>query len=298
MATPTQHNYLDAGAPALNTGAGALIAVLDYILVTNGNWTKPFSGTNTAVYRNAAGNGFDLSLDDTQGNFTRAIRGYKTATAVGVGSDPFPSVATASDTTTAFRKRFSSAAVAGEGEWYAWVTDRFFILVNSFQTSSIADAIYFGEADAFDGSDAYLGVLSTKRSTNSSQTTVSAITINPQANVSGWYVCRRVDQSTAGGIASRVAECYAGRADYFGELDVFPTVPGGNTLAACRVLVGDSETVMRGYMPGLVCPVEDQPRTHAETFAGSGDFAGHNFQAFNFYNGGQIYITDHTSYWP
>lgn len=96
------HKSTDAGAATLNGTVGSLITVLDQCLV-NGNgtsgkaaagWTKPYSGTNLAVYRAAtAGSGIGayLNVDDaaqgaTAGAREARLRGALTANQANTGT--------------------------------------------------------------------------------------------------------------------------------------------------------------------------------------------------------------------
>jgi hypothetical protein len=91
----------DSGAPALATTNGSGITWLDWILVTKGGWSKPFSGTNKAVYQMPGGNGrviravHDSAISGSTGKMT--VRGANSASAVDTLSQPFPLVATVAD---------------------------------------------------------------------------------------------------------------------------------------------------------------------------------------------------------
>ena len=100
----TYYKSTDAGAPVINGEAGSLIAALDACLVTGygdkaaAGWTKPFEGTNKAVFRNdaVAGSGrFFQCLNDGSalGGATLhvcGIRGFASMTTVDDGLEPFP----------------------------------------------------------------------------------------------------------------------------------------------------------------------------------------------------------------
>lgn len=100
------YSSTDLDAPVLNGDPGSLINLLDAILV-NGygvkeplGWTKEFSGTNIAVYRNSTSDplssGMYLRVDNSTGygaisssNTTRClVRGYKTMSDIDTGTDP------------------------------------------------------------------------------------------------------------------------------------------------------------------------------------------------------------------
>lgn len=81
----------DVGAPALSSSAGSLITVLDYCLL-NAGWTKPYAGGNRATYRQGAGSGFYLYVNDQ--NVISAgsahLRGWEVSTDHEAGDHPFP----------------------------------------------------------------------------------------------------------------------------------------------------------------------------------------------------------------
>jgi len=78
------------GHSALTSTAGALLTVLDAVLVTGQGWTKPFSSGNVAVYKQPVGsNGFYLRVDDSGANFARACL-YETMSDVNTGTGQTP----------------------------------------------------------------------------------------------------------------------------------------------------------------------------------------------------------------
>ncbi len=91
----------DASAPALSGSAGALLTVLDAVLVngygsqTAAGWTIAYTATNKRQYQMAAGGtGCQLYIDDTgPGAATTKearINGFKAGSAIGVGTGQFP----------------------------------------------------------------------------------------------------------------------------------------------------------------------------------------------------------------
>lgn len=107
----TVYKSTDTSAPTLNGTTGSLIALLDAVLVNGygsksaAGWTKAFSGTNLAVYRNSPtqGTGHYLSIDDNGGGGNGAreanARGAVVATATNAATavagmtEPFPTAA-------------------------------------------------------------------------------------------------------------------------------------------------------------------------------------------------------------
>ena len=92
----------DAGAPVLNGLEGSLVSVLDAVLVDGYGsqpslgWSKEFSGTNKAAYKQPVGtNEFYLQVLDDQGvnGFYALVRGYEEMLDVDTGTNPFPTIA-------------------------------------------------------------------------------------------------------------------------------------------------------------------------------------------------------------
>lgn len=91
----------DAGAPVLSGQAGALIALLDAVLV-NGygsqpplGWSKPYTAANKAVYRLDAtiNSGRYLRVDDSNALYA-IVNAYDAMSGVDSGTGGFPNVAT------------------------------------------------------------------------------------------------------------------------------------------------------------------------------------------------------------
>lgn len=78
--------------------AGSIIALLDLALIQLG-WTKEFSGTNVAVYRNstsvAGSSGCYIRVVNTNANYAQ-VRAFKTMSDIDTGTDPTPTTAQAS----------------------------------------------------------------------------------------------------------------------------------------------------------------------------------------------------------
>lgn len=92
----------DVSAPVLTGQAGSLIAVLDACLVNGygakvaAGWTKPFTGTNKAVYQPglSAPNFYRVLDDGSLGSYTTrnaTIKAFTAMTDVDTGSNPSPS---------------------------------------------------------------------------------------------------------------------------------------------------------------------------------------------------------------
>ena len=98
----------DSGAPVLSGQVGALVNVLDAVLVDGygagpsatapAGWTREFSAAHKRVYRGdvASGSGYYLRVDDAAavGNARHAwLRGYEMMSAIDAGTNPVPTIA-------------------------------------------------------------------------------------------------------------------------------------------------------------------------------------------------------------
>src|SRR4051812_21450587 len=131
----TVYRSTDPSAPVLDGLAGSLVNLLDKCLVAGygakaaAGWTKPFTGTNTAVFRQGGGNSFYLDVADNGPGVATTqearLRGYEAMTAVATGTGPFPTVALAAN---GLFIRKSAAAAATARVWTLIADDRTFYL--------------------------------------------------------------------------------------------------------------------------------------------------------------------------
>lgn len=152
-----------SGAPAFSGTAGATISLLDFCLVTTLGWTKPFTGTNLAAYKQPSGtNGFYLYVDDTQAQYAR-LRGYEAMTSISAGTGPFPTDTISSG---GYYLRKSEAASSTARPWY-FITDGkiFHLVVGTGSTTPAGwvagyNYVYsFGDAVSAKAGDAFATVL-------------------------------------------------------------------------------------------------------------------------------------------
>jgi hypothetical protein len=106
MTTTRIYKSTDASSPVLVGGVSSLINLLDKCLVTGygsataAGWTKPYAGTDIAVFRNsvaAGGSGMYLRVSDagsgTGGAREALVRGYATMSDANTGTVETPTVA-------------------------------------------------------------------------------------------------------------------------------------------------------------------------------------------------------------
>src|SRR5574337_698211 len=99
MAAPTVYKSSDSGAPVITKDPGTLADALYAILVTGygsiagAGWTRPYSGTNKAVFRQGAGLQRCVRVDDTTSGYATA-RLYAEMSSIDAGDGAAPPIAT------------------------------------------------------------------------------------------------------------------------------------------------------------------------------------------------------------
>lgn len=138
MATPTLYRSTDTSAPVLTGEVGKLIDLLDAILVDGygskaaAGWTKPYSGTNKAAYRNSGTQTFVRVVDDNArfGSLGVAeVWGYSSMSDVDTGVGQFPTAANIGTDPTQ-RKQITKSITTDSTarKWAALATDKTLIL--------------------------------------------------------------------------------------------------------------------------------------------------------------------------
>ena len=158
----------DASAPVLTGQVGTLLTVLDAVLVngygskTAAGWTKPYSGTNTAQYRMAAGGtGCDLYVNDNGpgagGAREARINGFKTGSAIGAGTGQFPTTGQMAAPSGALVARKSTTADSTARAWTIIADDHtiYMFIETADQTAPMCSYPWmFGDFSSYAPSDA------------------------------------------------------------------------------------------------------------------------------------------------
>lgn len=282
----------DAGAPTLNgTNAGQVIAILDACLVNGygsklaAGWTKPFSGTNLAVYRSGAGsNQMYLRVDDTATGSSRAARvvGYETMSDVNTGTGPFPTPAQQAG--GLYWTSAQSTPLAGNRGWVVVATEAFFYLCMEGDTvgNDYRALYYFGDIQSYKPGDAYGTTIYGTSSNNLAATAIFSSAGGYSSNVAGCFLARKVDQAGSAMSCGRFTD--VGKltsTSYFGQTGLpYPHAPdNGLWLAPIWLGEGNSSGCVRGVMPGMWAPLHSMPLAAYDTFSGTGALAGKTFMA-------------------
>jgi hypothetical protein len=256
-----------------------------------GGWTKPFSGTNKAVYRQGGGNQHYLRVvDDGTGNATcaRAV-GYESMTDVDTGTAAFP---TAAQFSGGVYWSKSTGPDATARPWTILVTDRTLLLMvnpNSLANGGSGFGGFFGHFKSFGQGDAFNTLLlgGTALSAGSNNMFANAGQVN--SALSGHWAARSYTQlggSVAMGKHTDYAKLQGAAMGASGP--PYPN-PVDNGLYMAPVYLHEINAI-RGVLPGAWAPLHLRPLNHLDTFEGAGALAGRKFLVFNMYSNAQIFL--------
>ncbi|MDD5247528.1 MAG: hypothetical protein PHY45_00985 [Rhodocyclaceae bacterium] len=300
----TLYKSTDPSAPVLTGSAGALISVLDACLVNGygsqaaAGWTKPYSGTNKAVYRmGTSGNtGFYLNIQDNAPVSGRDARawGYEVASAQDTGTGQFP---TTSQLSTGVFIRKSNTADSTARAWYLLADSScFYLFIESgdFVTPTHCTSFAFGDFYTYKSGDAYNCAIYGRVTENSSSVNIDnlpvlqglyANTTLCSGTFAGHYLARSwtglgssvnfSKHTSAVASATSFANTCAG--SWYVNNVPYPNGPDGSLLLA-PIWIGHNNAV-RGYLKGLWAPGHYKPLAHGDTFSGTGAMAGKSFLA-------------------
>jgi len=288
----TLYRSTDASAPTLTGTVGSLVALLDAILVNGygsqpaAGWSKAFTGTNKAAYRNgaAARARHYLRVDDSGagggGAKEAQVRAYEAMTDVDTGTDPYPNLAQVSGSGLYVRK--SNTADATARVWVAVADDRTFILyIYTGDTASIALGLYFGEFISFNPADSFQSILIARTTAN--QGGYNGEWVGAHAGfttLAGHYIARTISGVTKAIAAGKMTSVFTAANYGIGGNLSFPNPCDGGLYVSRYFLVAGAEVGnhVRGYLRGLWMPLHPAG-TFQENFiiTGTGELAGKTF---------------------
>lgn len=301
----------DGSAPVLTGQAGALVTLLDAVLVNGygtksaAGWTKPYSGTSKAVYRNnsTTGTGSYLRVDDNVTTyFHRAyVTGYETMTGVDTGTNSFPS----SFNYTAWGKSATQDATARP--WVIVADEfRFYIFIRTSENGSDWANGFFGDIISYKSPDPYRAMLACRYSTSG----VSALTYqydelaytfsHSQGFYTYWSRSMPRDHTGAGnprtaGIHTDAYKALASSSSssgafWVGSIGMPYPAAVNNGIFIAPMWVHHPTGIVRGHLPGLWAPMHNRGPADGDTFSGTGALAGKTFEVFNVYSLGQLVV--------
>lgn len=260
----------DGGAPALAAAAGSMITLLDYLLVTTMGWTKPYTGTNLAAYRQPAGtNQYYLRVDDTSTTTARIV-GYETMSDVNTGTGPFPTAAQVSG--GAYLEKGAAAP------WKMFSDGKIFYLFIKPAANTFVTA--FGDPVSYKAADAFHTLIIAQAAAGQTVINFAALSATMGVNT-GHYVARPYTQvGTSKQVgkfsdAPRIGSTTMGSAG-----STYPNpIEGSLVQAPVWISEGTVAEGTRALLPGVWCPCHDHPLTDGDTFSGTGILAGRTFEA-------------------
>lgn len=272
--------------------------------LTVGGWTRAFSGTNIAAYRQGTGsNGFLLRVaDDGAGTAVptpaTAARttGFETMTDVNTGTGHFPSttqiVGPNPPAGTLYWIKSGSNDATSRPYILAASEKLFHLYVNGNSNAAGSNGIFlsFGDIKTYKSGDAF-HTIHIGRGDGAAPVgtpvgnTMGSLAVNPAAitaiNTGGHCMARTYTQLGAAILVSKTSDSSKGNTTIIGgpssNLAYPHPVDGGLYLAP--IWINEASTTVRGELPGLWNPLHNQPLTHLDTFSGTGTLAGRTFMA-------------------
>ncbi|WP_439448702.1 hypothetical protein [Stenotrophomonas sp. ATs4] len=278
---PTIYRSTDSGAPLLSGVPGALIALLDAVLVDGYGvgagrkdglgWTKGFGGVNIRAYQNSqvSGTGYFLRVDDTAAR-SALLRGYSSMSDLNTGEDATPSPSLKAIGSMWEKSNVASGALR---HWIAIGTERFFYLFvdtgGNYGTQGYAGTHghYAGDITSMKPGDRHHFVVSYKGGDSEGSSNVGyGFKARP------WSDFGNADSHTAafigrsmsgipGSMRSFVSAAAATVNTTLGNQSNYPTYPyiGNGGLLYSTVDVLESVMQPRGFLPGIYAPIHRRP---------------------------------------
>jgi hypothetical protein len=285
----TQFTYTVVGTPA--TPATGTIT---YRLAGSG-WTKPFTGTNLAMYRQPSGsNMFYFRVDDTSATVP-LIRGFETASDITGGTGPFPTVAQMATGGFLFKNAATVpyVIVCNGPTVYLWINTG-----NVAGAGTTAQMFTWGDFTSYKTGDIYNTLICTEVTSATLNDTV-AITANAAVNTAylsvvaaGFWATRSHTQiGSAVTLGRHTDVAKTSNTAVIGSNGIaYPSAVDGGLYIAPIFVHENALAVIRGSMNGIWAPCHNRAIGNGDTFAGTGTLAGKNFEAFHNNATGQVFL--------
>lgn len=296
VTSTTVLTYTVTGTPA--TPATGTITVRRAPAGVGTTWTKSYTGTNLAAYKQPAGNAFYLRVDDTGTTNGRGV-GYETMTDVSTGTGDFP---TAAQFSGGMYWPKSATADATARPWIIAATDRLLIIhVSHSSTANATDAAVdvFGDIKSFKVGDAYGTIhIANQTATVTNSNALQVIVALLSATCPAHYMARSYTQTGTSLLVGKHTDTAKNvQTTVMGNAGMtYPNGPDGGLYLAPLWVHEISGTHARGTIPGLWCPMHNKPLQHLDTFSGTGALAGKTFLALKMYNAGEVFLETSDTY--
>lgn len=315
MSQFTIYRSTDGSAPTLSGTAGDLVNLLDKCLVAGygskaaAGWTKPYTGTNKAAFKQGGGNQFYLRVQDDApgagGAKEARLRGYETMSDVDTGTGLFPTAAQATNGTFA---RKSTSADGTTRSWIVIADDRTVIVaVLTGDTSGVYYPFMFGDFYSFVTADGYRTMIVGRSTENSGSQSgdllMQAGGLVAAGSTSNHWIARSYLGTGTSIAIQKVANTWAGNSSSnfsFGNSIIpFPNPPDGGIYLA-PIYLADLVTApvnhIRGKMRGFWQLMNSNAAlADGDTFAGVGDLSGRTFLVVKDMSSGSVAAIIETS---
>lgn len=309
----------DASAPVLTGQVGTLVALLDACLVsgygakTALGWGKPYTSTNSAVFRAASGTRHYLQIADngadTNGAKVATGIGFETMSAYNTGTGLFPTAAQLANGTFWIK---SATADATARAWTLIGDSTTFWLVIAATTSSTSSGNHlmtFGEFLSYKSADAYNTIIGAAGGTSSAglstvtadgiQTPVAIGAASSPAN--GLYVARAYTQIGSALPCYIISPFNTVTVPGAGGIIYPNAVDSGLYLAPIPLADSSAGGPIRGLLRGYFFPMHSMPLAHYDQISSVVGIPGVTFIALNVNSTagttGQV-LFDITGPWP
>ncbi len=304
------YSSTDSGAPVLTNANGSLIALLTAVLVNGygskagAGWTRPFTGTNLAVFQQGSGgNGrflrvFDGGNQDDGQQRAAKLRGYQSMTAVSTGTGPFPTTGQRAGNGMNFG--YQSVNQTSATPWIVYASSSFFwVFTDAYSDSGTTywQGFAFGTFNSEKSGDTFNQILLASPSDNGSWPAYTGDSVFTA------YV-ERSDTGTGGAVPGGFQIDSDGSGYIGGGSDKYPYPhrPAPALLMDRPILRADG--YVRGTLPGLwySLHVAVSIGPDGTTWSGAtGALAGKNFRFFRaidgFYTGGASIVMETSNTW-
>lgn len=284
--TITVKRSTDGGAPSLINTAGSLITLLDYLLVTTLGWTKPYTGTNLAAYKQPSGsNQMYLYVDDT-GTTAARVSGYEAMTSISSGTGNFPTSVQQSG-----GLYWGKSSAGSNRPWLFWSNGKIFYLFVQYNGTNWLGHC-FGDFTSYKSSDAYGTIIIGDASSPTSATAFSSLVSAVSSSTAGGHFVARQYTQIGSSLAVGKISNYAMSAGNLGASGITYPCPIDGGLHQAPVWISEvtAGAGARGLLPGIWNPLHVAPLTHGDTFSGTGVLAGRTFEAVSLGSGGQCFV--------
>jgi len=302
----TVYKSTDASAPVLTGVAGDLITLLDAVLVNGygakpaAGWTKEFSGTNKAAYRNGAASisrTYWQVLDNavgTGGAREARTRLYATMSDVDTGTLPVP---TAAQSVPGIVLRKSLTLDATARAWCILADDKTAIII--LQPLDLLSGVYYnstayvGDIYSYLTADAQAAYISGRVQEGASAQSTWDQMFNYGNQVSGGAIMGYIAGSHTGVAGSQA--CYGITSGFFGGTYIAGGLPYPNPADGSVWIHGPQHVIMgaiatngvRGHLRGVnIFNHSYTSITDGDTVNGAGELAGKSFILYRATNSG------------